>query len=203
MLKRLTILGLLVAVVYVVAQVPREGGAKQDHPAKNTNGAHKDGPPFAQPSLDLRITVHDEEREAEHKPAHDQSHNWKEAFWPGTWSNWALVLVGALAGLVAWLTLRRIRRQTDLMNRNNAVALASAKAALESAKTANDQIRMMKNKERARIQVTPLPFEVIFPDEPNQIMLELVNIGPTIAFDVRVEAGARIAVTGLETEQGE
>ena len=94
-------------------------------------------------------------------------------------------------------------RQADLMSSNNEVALVSANAAKDSAKAANDQIKMMKEKERARIQVTPLDFDAVDPTEPNKIMIEFVNIGPTNAFDVRVEAGAKVTVDGLKPEQGE
>jgi len=94
-------------------------------------------------------------------------------------------------------------RQADLMEKNNEVGLAAANAAQESAKAANDQIEMMKEKERARLQVTPLDFDAVDPAEPNKIMIEFVNIGPTNAFDVRVEAGAKVTVDGLKPEQGE
>jgi len=79
----------------------------------------------------------------------------------------------------------------------------SALASEESAKAANAQIKMMKNKERARIQVTPAKIDIVDADEPNNIGLEFLNIGPTSAFGVRVDAGGRITVTGLESEEGE
>jgi hypothetical protein len=98
---------------------------------------------------------------------------------------------------------RHMSRQADLLGRNNVITLATARAAEESAKAANAQIQMMKDRERARIHVTPLDFEVIEPAEPNKIMIEFVNIGPTNAFDVRVEAGGKVTVGGLEPQQGE
>ncbi len=98
---------------------------------------------------------------------------------------------------------RHMSRQTDLLGRNNAITLATARAAEESAKAASAQIQMMKDRERARIHITPLDFEVIETTEPNKIMIEFVNIGPTNAFDVRVEAGGKVTVHGLEQEQGE
>ncbi|MGA3371637.1 MAG: hypothetical protein ABSC48_07735 [Terracidiphilus sp.] len=98
---------------------------------------------------------------------------------------------------------RHMSRQADLMSSNNEVALVAANAAKESAKAANDQIEMMKSKERARIQVTPLDFDAVDPTEPNKIMIDFVNIGPTNAFDVRVEAGAKVTVEGFKPEQGE
>ena len=43
---------------------------------------------------------------------HDWPH-WQEAFW----SNWALVIVGGIAGYLAWRTLRKIGIQADVMGR--------------------------------------------------------------------------------------
>jgi hypothetical protein len=62
---------------------------------------------------------------------------------------------------------------------------------------------MMKEKERARIQVTPLDFDAVDPTEPHKIMIEFVNIGPTNAFDVRVEAGVRVTVAWFDPVVGE
>lgn len=43
----------------------------------------------------------------------DQTHCWQEALEPATWSNWSLVVVGLIAGLVALLTLRAISIQAE------------------------------------------------------------------------------------------
>ena len=95
------------------------------------------------------------------------------------------------------------KEQTDNLLISAKAATVSAMAAKDSAKAANDQIEMMKEKERARVQVTPLDFDAVDPTEPNKIMIEFVNIGPTNAFDVRVEAGAKVTVDMLKPEQGE
>jgi len=127
-----------------------------------------------------------------------------------TRANWALVAVGIGSILTAFLTLWYITRQVKVMEsqaaqleKQTAILADSVAVAQKSADAANAQIQMMKDKERARIQVTPLDFEVIEPTEPNKIMIEFVNIGPTHAFDVRVEAGGKVTVDGLEPEQGE
>ena len=49
--------------------------------------------------------------------------------------------------------LGAIKRQTDLMNRNNVITLTTARSAQESAKAANAQIQMVKDKERARLEI--------------------------------------------------
>jgi hypothetical protein len=45
----------------------------------------------------------------------NKTSNWKDAFAPPTWSNWALVLVGLGATIAALLTLSQIRRQARSM----------------------------------------------------------------------------------------
>src|SRR5665213_1387363 len=65
-------------------------------------------------------------------PTQNQPHDWhywKEAFYPGTWSNWALAVFGAWAGYMALMTLRAIKEQSDIM----------------------------MNKERARLRIEVLP----------------------------------------------
>jgi hypothetical protein len=110
-----------------------------------------------------------------------------------------------LSGLASAATdnASAIARQADLMEQQTTVLRDSVAAANASAKAANDQIEMVRQQERARIHVTPLDFEMIEPTEPNKIMIEFVNIGPTNAFDVRVEAGAKVTVEGFKPEQGE
>lgn len=46
--------------------------------------------------------------------------------------------------------LGAIKRQSELMSRNNVITLATARSAQESAKAANAQIQTVKDKERAR-----------------------------------------------------
>lgn len=194
MLKRLTILAVLIATWHIGAQVPRQVGEKQDHAAHNQAPAKILSPPLAQPTLDLRIPInHEDDGKGEHKTAQEQPHNWKEAFWPTPLSNWALVIVGGITGLLAWLTLRKIKRQTDLMNRNNAVALAAAKAALA-------QVTLIKQKERARIMVSIRRLERLHIGiEPgNKIMIDVENIGPTQAQNVTGEVEATILVDGFD-----
>jgi len=76
------------------------------------------------------------------------------------WFTGVLAVVGVLQVLTmiwqAWLlkaTRERIARQTDLMKRNNVVALAAAKAAEQNAKAARDSVQLIISKERARLDV--------------------------------------------------
>lgn len=137
------------------------------------------------------------------------------------WGQW--VFAGALA-IVGWLQVKLLKRQekilrgtrrevhtqarlmsrqADLMSRSNVITLATARAASESAKAANAQIKIMKDKERARIKVTPVRVDIVDADEPNNMGLIFLNIGPTNAYGVQVNAGGRIVVTGFDPEEGE
>ena len=123
------------------------------------------------------------------------------------WSYWGfggiLVVVGSLQVWFLYGTLKGIQTQAGYMERQTKILEDSVAAAKTSARAANDQIEMMKQKEQARIQTIPLDFDAVDPSEPSKIMIEFVNVGPTNAFDVRVEAGAKVTVEGFKPEQGE
>jgi hypothetical protein len=76
----------------------------------------------------------------------------------------------------------------------------AADAALKSAEAANAQIKMMINKERARIVVTVLrPDTLNIGLEPgNQIRIQIENIGPTQAQNVTTEGRASVIVEGFD-----
>jgi hypothetical protein len=86
---------------------------------------------------------------------------------------------------------RHMSRQADLMSQNNVVALAAANAAEESAKAANAQIRMVKDKERAHISVsiTDKEFEV---DVFYAVKVKIANDGTTSAFNLRAKGYANV-----------
>lgn len=86
------------------------------------------------------------------------------------WGPWvfamALVIVGTQQAKLLNLTLKRVSRQADLMDRQNTLTREAirisgdaARAAKESADAANAQIQAMKDKERARIRLELLEFK--------------------------------------------
>lgn len=95
---------------------------------------------------------------------------------------------------------RHMSRQADLLGRNNVITLATARAAEESAKAANAQIQMLKNQERARIAVKIFPIETLDlePDGKNSVKMEIENLGPSHAHNVRSSATARVVVKGFD-----
>lgn len=75
-------------------------------------------------------------------------------------------------------TLAILKEQTDN-------ALISAKAATVSARAANDQIQMMKGRERARISVSVSDEEFEVESQAfNAITIKITNDGPTSAFNI-------------------
>jgi hypothetical protein len=133
------------------------------------------------------------------------------------WGQW--VFAGVLA-CVGWQQVRLLKRQekilfgarkeihtqaghmsrqTDLMSSNNEVALVAATAAKESAKAANAQIKIMKDKERARIMVNIIRLETLtFGEDGNQILMQFENIGPTQAQNVRASGTARVIIKDFD-----
>jgi len=84
--------------------------------------------------------------------------------------------------------------------------MLDAKAALESAKAANAQLQTMKDKERARLAVKVFRLDTLHFGgvEWNTIKIEIENLGPTNAFNVRATGDANPIVediTPLETEE--
>jgi hypothetical protein len=115
------------------------------------------------------------------------------------WINLAIVFA-------ALLTLLAIKRQADIMEtqakdarESNAeatrIALATAKAAQKSAEAANAQIKLMKDRERARIAVEILPLETLeFGAGDNRVNIRFSNFGYSHALNVRASGDARAVV---------
>lgn len=61
-----------------------------------------------------------------------QPRRWAEAFWPATFSNWALVIVGTIAGGLAWRTLNQIKDQARSGRDAATAALLNAQAVINA-----------------------------------------------------------------------
>jgi hypothetical protein len=233
MLKRLAVFAMcvpLAAVGILAGQdtqkgTPKEGIAKANSGQGGTEQPHTQGSKQAPPNA---VTIADHPAATTCDEACQQGRENLKIQGELALFTGLLVAVGILEFVVGafqvlllgftWKTVRNqlkeMKRQADSMEtqaqdarESNAeatrIALATAKAAQTSANAAKDQIEMMKEKERARIQVIPLSFELVNPNEPEQIAIDFVNIGPTSAFNARVDAGARVLMEGFETQQGE
>jgi hypothetical protein len=77
--------------------------------------------------------------------------------------------------------------------------LATANAAKESAKAANAQIKVMKDRERARMVVKVNRLETLsFGGDGNQIIMQFENIGPTQAQNVRATCTAQVVIRDFD-----
>jgi hypothetical protein len=109
------------------------------------------------------------------------------------WGPWFFGLFLAIAGGVQLKLLRvtwkAIREQKAEMSIQTGVLKDSVAAAKDSAKAANDQIQMVKDKERARISVSVRDdeFEISPAYSFDAIIITIANDGTTSAFNVRAK----------------
>lgn len=213
-------------------QVPGDG-SKQDHNARQQQKTANSAKPVV--ALESPSGANKQE-DANQQPT---GYPWKELLAPANVPSWGLVLVGGIAGLLAYMTLRAIKKQAEIMEsqatdaRNSASSasataqstlgvikqqtvhlrrqaawqkmsakgtLLSAKASLESAKAANAQIQVMKGKERARLAVRVFRLETLKFNSAdwNNVRIEVENLGPTNAFNVRGTGGVNPIVEGID-----
>jgi hypothetical protein len=121
---------------------------------------------------------------------------------------WVIVYVTVVYAILAWLTLRTIRKQADWMGTQagymkdqTEVLRNSVAAAQASAEAAKAQIEMMKEKERARLSVKPPPslpaFNVRQQSWGLTISLPVKNDGPTQAVSI---GGIAVAVASGDSK---
>src|ERR1035441_1734476 len=125
----------------------------------------------------------------------------KNAFGSAYASTWALVVVGAIAGFLAWLTLRKIgtqaglmKDQADQMGRQTEILTASVKVAKESADIALRNIDLLISKERARLLVEVALLNTAS-NEVNSdpvVRFTIHYVGTTEAFVDYAEAEAKV-----------
>jgi hypothetical protein len=201
MLKRLALkywpMVLLVTLIGAVLYMSRY--------AENRKAEHQENAQVGGPNAVIPPNGNGQSTQNANKP--HQYPNWIDTFtWPEGATTWALFLTLIV---IAWQSTetrdaaKAALLQVGFMERQTKILEDSVAAAKDSAKAAKDQIQLVMEKERARVEVAPLDFDAVELTEPNKIMIEFTNIGPTSAFNVRVEAGARVIVEGFKPEQGE
>lgn len=206
MKKRLAIFGFLLIGVLACAEkpLPMEGSHQQQQAQPHADASQPNTPPPCATEV-CKENADNAERYAYYK-AHPKEY-FKTAIAPANLSNWIL----AGLGMVGVITLVFIKRQADIMEsqadimesqaedarRSGAeatrIALATAQAAQESAGAASAQIRLMKDRERARLGIRTLDVpEVSGPERILNGMCSLrvcatvENFGHSKAFSVRV-----------------
>jgi hypothetical protein len=123
--------------------------------------------------------------------------DWRDAFAPSTWSNWALVAVGVIAIIGVFFTLSAVRRQAHIMEGQTTAAADNAASAKANAEAVGKNIDMLISTERARLRVE-LKELSLDPKAPSVYTVDfIVNIyGLTPAFVT--ESGCTVYVRPLE-----
>ena len=127
---------------------------------------------------------------------------------------WMIVWVTVLYTITAWLTLIAIKRQartmeTQVKDAREAASAAdgTTKATLtaieKQAKEMSRQNRNMISRERARIAVRILPIDTLDFNDGTFIRLQLENIGPTHALNVRTKGDVRPVIEGVDPPETE
>jgi len=122
---------------------------------------------------------------------------------------WVIVYITAAYSLIAGLTLWVIKRQADTMDTQAKDARDSAAAAVvttqatliaieKQAKELSRQNKNMVSRERARIAIKVLRVEMVDLKGINKIPINVENLGPTHAFNVRTKGNTRVIVEGLD-----
>jgi len=130
------------------------------------------------------------------------------------WFTGVLAIVGVLQVLTmvwqAWLLKQTrgdvhtqaewMKTQAGHMETQSGILEKSVTAAQTSANAAKDQIQIMKERERARLAITPMKITELFYGwiGYNNILFEIENHGPTSAFNVRGQGYAYALVIGNE-----
>jgi hypothetical protein len=190
MLKRLVILGLLVLGCGAWPQVPGNGSGQHDKAQDKQETADPSKPVVA-------VESPAGANKQDQAPQKSAKYPWRELYAPANVPNWALVLVGGITGWFVYKTLKAIKKQADIMERQakdaqesgakaTEIALATAQAAQKSADVAAAQIKLMKEKERARLALIVKPLnEIEVSDGSGDIEMQIGNFGSTHAFNVR------------------
>lgn len=91
-------------------------------------------------------------------------------------------------------TVEEMRRQAYQMGEQASASHSAAHAAGESAKATLGQIRMLKDKERARVSVEISPFTNVEFRSANRVMLKIRNFRYTHALNVMGRGDARVLI---------
>jgi hypothetical protein len=188
-LKTLAIFTVILAVAQAAYPVPRKGSDPKADTRHNVTAADPGDRP-SDPATSVtpqKPDTHTFTSNANEKPVKDR---WDKV---GILANYLLVAVG-LAGVVTAVgTLKVIRRQANLSE-------VAAFAAKESAEAAIQQIQMMKEKERARIEVkaTGLELQTLGEEFWNiKAGISLRNVGASRAY-IRQGVGKLIIETPID-----
>jgi hypothetical protein len=107
LLIRLTILGVFVGIASA-QNLPANRSKQDNHAQSQTNNPCSAAPLCHYVQIQ---PIGEKEQSTSKDQPHDWDH-WEEAFWPATWSNWALAVLALWAGYMAWKAIR-FQKATD------------------------------------------------------------------------------------------
>lgn len=162
-MKLFSLFAVLVIVTQAPVNAPRQGGNQQDHATHDATKGDTTSPPLAHTPVEFRPVFQAPKWEPKYDAAQQKPGYWKEAFGPTYAGNWALVLVGGIAGWLAWRTLNAIKRQTDLMREQSDTA---------------------RQKERPKLRIELGQVNLDLTDSPDMVIIEckIQNHGGSVAF---------------------
>jgi hypothetical protein len=173
MMKWLAILAVL-ALVFTSHVHPKDSGLNQKGTAQSE--------PSPTATIADNSTPHTKANSSAQKAT--ESHGWFE------YSNWALVLVGALGTAAAVLTLLKIKTQAEEMRLQRITMQNTLDVIGRQTRELSRQNRTMVAKERARLEIA-FPDEsesmLVWTDKPEQMgsfRLNLKNTGSTVAYNI-------------------
>ena len=104
----------LLFAVLVCLQIPRQGGCQNDHSDHKARSSDDIRQTLSQMQADVRRIAQAVDGKPKQEPPRQDAGYWKQAFGPANAANWALVVVGGIAGYLAYRTLRAIDKQASL-----------------------------------------------------------------------------------------
>jgi hypothetical protein len=130
MLRSLAILVVILTPTQTPVDTPRQRGSQQDHASHDAAKGNDVSPSATQPPTEFRPVFQAPKWEPKSDPTQQKPGYWKEAFGPAYLSNWALVLVGGVAGFLAWRTLNSIEIQSEAAAKSTAAYINKERSRL-------------------------------------------------------------------------
>jgi hypothetical protein len=132
MLKSLWIIAAIIGIAQAPVNAPRQRGDKQNHASHDATKGNTVSPPVAPAAGQSGAVAQAPQGKPKSDTAQQKPSYWKEAFGPANAPNWALVIVGGIAGYLAWRTVRAVQLQAAAQMNADSAFIAVEIAPFES-----------------------------------------------------------------------
>jgi hypothetical protein len=122
--------------------------------------------------------------------------HWKEAFFPASWSNWALVLVGGAAAWAALKTLRAIKEQGAIMREQANQMTSQTRALAESVSVAKQQAEDARKSSSDAAHTAQLTLDAIS-EQAEHMEKQAALAGKTIVLQFRPKIVVRVGKVAI------